>query len=369
VKKFQNPFFVQKTGFEIFSVFAQIMLSLDSIPRLKLGHYPTPLQFLPRLSRELHRDVFIKRDDELGYALGGNKTRKLEYELANALSQAHTQKFGAKKIVTFGGLQSNHARLTAANALRLGMEPHLFYFAKRPAQLQGNVLLNEIMGARLHFIPFGKGGDGSATIESTNRLVRLIGFAFVGAHYFIPVGGHSVRGALGYVRGAIELDQQARAMGIENARVIVAAGTGGTLAGLMAGFALCDSKLRVTAIDIGPLWKNFRVSIARLATETCAALHHPRVFRAEDVSLEENRFVCFKYAVCTDKGIEAIQLLARAEGIFLDPVYTGKAFAGMLDLLRREELKNDAPIIFLHTGGAPALFAYSQDLTGFKTFA
>jgi D-cysteine desulfhydrase len=331
-------------------------VGLNSIPRLQLGHYPTPIQFLPRLSKRIQRDIFIKRDDELGFGLGGNKTRKLEYELAQA------QRVHARKIVTFGGLQSNHARLTAAHAVRLGMEPHLFYFAKRPALLQGNLLLNELLGARLHFVPFGKGGDGSATIERTTRLVKIIARAYVGAHYFVPVGGHSVRGALGYVRAAFELNEQARALGIENAQVIVAAGTGGTLAGLMAGFALCKSTLRVTAIDIGELWKDFRVSIARLATDTCAHLGERIIFEPKDVPLVVNRFVCAAYAVCTEQGIDAIRLLARTEGIFLDPVYTGKAFAGMLDLIRRDRLTQETPLIFLHTGGAPAVFAYAEEL-------
>jgi 1-aminocyclopropane-1-carboxylate deaminase/D-cysteine desulfhydrase-like pyridoxal-dependent ACC family enzyme len=298
----------------------------------------------------------MKRDDELGFALGGNKTRKLEYELA------HAQNMRAHKIVTFGGLQSNHARLTAANALRLGMEPHLFYFSKRPASLQGNLLLNQIMGAHLHFVPFGKGGDGNATIESTIRLVKLVAFAYVGAHYFVPVGGHSVRGALGYVRAAFELDEQARALGIQDAQVIVAAGTGGTLAGLMAGLALHKSALRVTAIDVGGLWKNCRLSIAHLASETCARLGERVTFQAQDVPLIEARYVGERYAVMTAECRTAIEMLARQEGIFLDPVYTGKAFAGMLDLIERDELKRDAPIIFLHTGGTPGLFAYADEL-------
>lgn len=330
--------------------------SLDAIPRLELGHYPTPLQFLPNLSRAVNRDVFIKRDDELGFGLGGNKTRKLEYELA------HAKKLRARKVVTFGGLQSNHARLTAANAVRLGIEPHLFYFSKRPASLQGNLLLNQVLGARLHFVPFGKGGDGSATIESTIRLVKLVATAYVGAHYFVPVGGHSVRGALGYARAAFELDEQARALGIEQAQVILAAGTGGTLAGLLAGFALCESTLRVTAIDIGRLWKNFRASIAHLTTETCARLGKAVTFRAADVALVEERYVGKAYAVLTPECRAALEMLARSEGIFLDPVYTGKAFAGMLDMLRRAELEREVPIIFLHTGGAPGLFAYADEL-------
>lgn len=328
---------------------------LAAIPRLELGHYPTPLQALPNLSRTLDHAVYIKRDDELGSALGGNKTRKLEYELA------HAQQKRAQKIVTFGGLQSNHARLTAANALRLGMQPHLFYFAKRPAQLEGNLLLNQIMGAHLHFVPFGKGGDGSATLAGTNRLVKLVALATIGPHYFVPVGGHSIFGALGYVRAAYELDAQARNLGIENAHIFLAAGTGGTLAGLMVGLKLCNSNLRVTAIDIGELWKDFRASIAQLASETCAYLANPMTFTDQDVPLIVNRLVCEAYAVCTPSGLDAIRLLAQQEGIFLDPVYTGKAFAGMLDLVRRKKIERGTPLIFLHTGGTPALFAYSKE--------
>lgn len=330
--------------------------SLESIPRLAVGHYPTLLQFLPNLSRTYARAIYIKRDDELGFGLGGSKTRKLEYELA------HAQACAARRVVTFGGLQSNHARLTAAHARRLGMEPHLLYFCKRPAQLQGNLLLNQFMGARLHFVPFGKGGDASATIERTIRLVKIVAFALVGPHYFIPVGGHSARGALGYARAALELDAQARELGIENAVVITAVGTGGTLAGLMAGFATSNSSLRVVGIDIGRLWKNFRASIAHLATETRALLGERVVFLASDVPLIEERYVGKAYADLTPGCCQAVRIVAQREGIFLDPVYSGKAFAGMLDLIERDELKRDAPLIFLHTGGAPALFAYADAL-------
>ncbi len=170
----------------------RLLAALDGYPRLPLAEYPTPLEFLPRLSRELGRQVYIKRDDEIGPGLGGNKTRKLEYLLADASQR------GARRVVTFGGLQSNHARLTAAAARRLGLEPHLLYFAPRPARLTGNLLLNELLGARMHFIPLHPGGDASMTIEQTIRLVRLVAWAVVGPHYFIPVGGHTWRGCLGY---------------------------------------------------------------------------------------------------------------------------------------------------------------------------
>jgi D-cysteine desulfhydrase len=334
-----------------------LVARLERVPRLALAHYPTPLQALPRLSVQLGVPLYLKRDDEIGPALGGSKTRKLEYELA------HAQQQGARKVVTFGGLQSNHARLTAGAARQLGLEPHLLYFAQRPRAPQGNLLLNQLAGAQLHFIRFGRGGDGSATLEQTNRLVRLVAMATVGPHYFIPAGGHSVRGALGYARAALELDTQARTLGIRAARVIVAAGTGGTLAGLLAGLALCGSSLRVLAIDIGRLWKNFPGSIARLATGVCRFLGSPLVFRAGDVPLIEHHYVGPAYAVPTEKGVEAIRMLARSEGVFLDPVYTGKAFAGLVDLVRRGELGSNEPLIFLHTGGSPALYAYPDVFT------
>ncbi len=331
--------------------YTSVQAQLDRFPRLPLAEYPTPLQFLPRLSEQLHRPIYLKRDDEIGPGGGGNKTRKLEYLLAEA------QQYGAHQIVTFGGLQSNHARITAAAARRLGMEPHLFYFEYRPPRLAGNLFLNNLFGARMHFIPFGGGSSASMTIETTIRLVRCVAWLRLGPHYFIPVGGHSWRGCLGYVRAALELDEQARALGLDNARVVMAAGSGGTLAGMIAGLHLLGSTLQPLGIDVGRLWKDFPISVARLASELCKRLKQPHTFTAEDVPLIENTYVGSRYAVPTEQGLAAIRCLAQTEGVILDPVYTGKAFAGLLDLVERGQLGRDEPIIFLHTGGWPALFA------------
>ena len=329
-----------------------LLQTLERFPRLPLAQYPTPLEHLPRLSAQLKREVFIKRDDGLGPALGGNKTRKLEYLLAEARGR------GARKVVTFGGLQSNHARLTAAAARKLGLEPHLFYFERRPESHTGNLLLNQLMDAGMHFFPWASGGDGALTLETTNRLVHLLAWLRLGRHYFIPVGGYSWRGCLGYVRAAVEIETQARAMGIENAHLVLAAGTGGTLTGLLAGLTLMDSSLRPLAIDIGKLWKGFPTSLAHLATEICARLGARHSFKASDIPLIENTYVGSKYGVPSESGENAIKFVARAEGILLDPVYTGKAFAGMLDLIEKGGLGTNGPIIFLHTGGLPALFAF-----------
>ena len=334
------------------------MLSADSIlqtlarfPCIPLADYPTPLEHLPRLSAQLKREVFIKRDDVIGPALGGNKTRKLEYLLGEA------QQRGLRKIVTFGGLQSNHARITAAAARKLGWEPHLFYFEQHPERLSGNLLLNELMDAHMHFIALG-GSDGTRTLEATNRLVRLLAWLRLGRHYFIPVGGYSWRGGLGYVRAAVEIETQARALGIEKAHLVLAAGTGGTLAGLLAGLTLMDSSLSLLGIDVGKLWKGFPASLARLAGEICEHLGAIRVFQPGEIPLLEETYAFPKYGVPSSSCQEAIRRLARAEGILLDPVYTGKAFAGMLDLIEKGQLGLSEPIIFLHTGGLPALFAF-----------
>jgi len=328
---------------------ADLLARLDAHPRVVLGETPTPLRRLERLSTELGRPLYVKRDDLVGPALGGNKTRKLEYLLAEA------RQLGAKKVVTFGGLQSNHARLTAAAATMLGLEPHLFYFESRPKTLTGNLLLNELLGARMHFFPLSPKRPRPRSLESTIRLARLLARLRVGPHYFIPVGGHTWTGALGYVRAAVEIDEQARGLGAGDAWVVVAAGSGGTLAGLLAGLRLVGSRLRPLGIDVGNLWKDFPASVACLASDVCERLGEPLAFTPGDVPLVARTYVGEAYGRPSETGNAALARLARAEGILLDPVYTAKAFAGLLGEDRR--FGPNEPVVFLHTGGVPALFA------------
>lgn len=305
---------------------------------------------------ELGRPLWVKRDDGIGPGMGGNKTRKLEYLLAEAVRHP------SGKVVTFGGLQSNHARITAAAARKCGLEPHLFYFDPRPAQMAGNLLLNQLLGAHMHFVPLG-GGGGGMSIETTIRLVRLLAWLKVGPHYFIPVGGHNWLGCLGYVQAALEIDIQARSQGLDDAWLVVAAGSGGTLAGLLAGLALCGSRLRLLGIDVGKLWKGFPASIASLASELCARLGEPRRFSPAEVPLVEEVYSRPQYGVPSALCREATRRLACQEGLLLDPVYTAKAFAGLLDLCEGGpqggvRIGPGEPVIFLHTGGIPALFAF-----------
>jgi len=227
---------------------------LSRFPRLHGSGYPTPLEPLDRLTRQINGPrLWVKRDDGVGPGMGGNKGRKLEFLIADALS------LNRSKVVTFGGLQSNHARMTAAMCAAHGLQAHLFFFERRPAELVGNLQLNELLAARMHFIPFGDGSSGSMTIEFTNRLVRIVSMLFTGpGAYFIPVGGHNVIGCLGYVAAALELHEQLATMGLDPGRVtlVTAVGTGGTLAGLLAGLRLLRSPVAIIGVDVGGLWKH-----------------------------------------------------------------------------------------------------------------
>jgi D-cysteine desulfhydrase family pyridoxal phosphate-dependent enzyme len=337
-----------------------LRLRLSAFPRLAYGVYPTPLASLERLSRELGGpQLWIKRDDTIGPATGGNKARKLEFLMADV------QRRRRCKVVTYGGLQSNHARMTAAACAGLGLEAHLFFFARRPAVLEGNLLLDALLGAHLHFIPLATGGDASMTIERTNRLVHLRSVFLVGPRaYFMPVGGHTVVGCLGYVAAAIELHEGLAALGLplERTTIVAAAGTGGTLAGLLAGLTLLESPLKLLGIDVGKLWKAFPDSLASLAAEICAALGEECPFSPAGVPLIEKRYAGPGYAVLTPAVSAAIARVAQAEGILLDPVYSGKAFAGLLDLVAAGYFGRDEHVVFLHTGGAPGLWAYTAGL-------
>lgn len=331
---------------------------LAAFPRLALVPSATPLEPLERLTAQTRLQkhsapaLWIKRDDSIGPAMGGNKARKLEFLMAQA-QRAH-----AHKVVTFGGPQSNHARMTAAVARQLSMEAHLFYFEPRPREFKGNLLVNQVLGAKMHFIPIG--GRGGMSLEATNRLVRLVSWAIAGRSFFIPVGGHNALGALGYVMCASEICSQAASLPFGKTTVVTAVGTGGTLAGLIAGFRLLDSPIRTLGIDVGKLWKGFRPSIAHLAEETCALLGEPHSFTPESIPLIEERYVGEKYGAPSREGIAALQQMARCEGIVLDPVYTGKAMAGLLDLIHQGHFDKEETVVFLHTGGSAGLFAFPE---------
>ncbi|MGQ0603000.1 MAG: D-cysteine desulfhydrase family protein [Anaerolineales bacterium] len=336
---------------------------LSHFSRVSLGQFPTPLEPSPNLTRALNGPtLWVKRDDAVGPALGGNKTRKLEFLFGAA------QADGAEIVATFGGLQSNFARQMCAAARTLGMQPACYYFSRRPARLTGNLLLNHLMDARLHFIPFGENNSGqpSLTLERATQLVQWI-VRLTPSHwgqrvYFMPVGGHSAIGCLGYVLAAQEIAGQLREHGIPRATIVTAAGTGGTLAGFLAGFHLLESEHAVLGIDVGKLWRGFPGSIAALASELCGRLGQPHTFAANDVPIIEGTYVGRGYAQPTPEAVAAIRRVAQTEGLLLDPVYSSKAMAGLIDLVQRGRWQRNEHVVFLHTGGLPALWAYADDL-------
>jgi L-cysteate sulfo-lyase len=328
---------------------------LATYPRLRYSAYPTPLEPLENLSRRLGGpSLWIKRDDGIGHAMGGNKGRKLEFLMADARQK------GKRKVVTFGGLQSNHTRMTAAACAALGKEAHLFFFERRPGEFQGNLLLNQLLGAKMHFIAFGGGGEAGMSIDTANRLVRLLSAVVAGpSSYFIPNGGHNLTGCLGYVVAALEIHRQLAQLDRPAGPVtlVTACGSGGTLAGLMAGLALIDSPIRLLGLDIGKIWRGFPGSIARLATKLCQAMGEDISFSPADVPMIEGTYAGEGYAQPSPVADAAMTTMAQTQGILLDPIYTAKAFAGLLDLVEQGRFAAGETVIFLHTGGAPSLWA------------
>jgi D-cysteine desulfhydrase len=328
----------------------ELLDALERVPRQQLGTYPTPLARLEYLSRELCREVFVKRDDALGPAGGGNKTRKLEYLLADAVEA------GAERVVTVGGPQSNHARLTAAAARMLGLEAHLLLFGKEPIRAVGNLLLDQLVGAELYFIPPGPIASTPCTFEELDAYVREEASTRIGDHYYIPLGGSNGLGSIGYLRAALEIEEQAEAAGISDAWIVVATGSGGTLGGLVAGLRAIGSSLRLVGIDVAGIWMSYPDLVARIANDSLELLGLPATVVPTDISLVETAYVGRGYAVPTSEGTAAIKRLARTEGLLLDPTYTAKAFAGFLDLHQAGHFGDDDPVIFWHTGGLPGLF-------------
>jgi D-cysteine desulfhydrase family pyridoxal phosphate-dependent enzyme len=330
---------------------------LARFPRVSLGHFPTPLEPLPRLTRHLGGPrLYVKRDDCSGLAAGGNKARKLEFLLGDALRRE------ADCVITVGALQSNHCRQTAAACARLGLECHLILRRGVPVDTaayneSGNVLLDHMFGARVTFIPREQSRE--------ETMARLADDLTVQGRrpYAIPVGGTNLEGDLGYVACAKELHAQCEADGIAATHLLVATGTGGTQAGLVAGLHALGSALRVVGISIEGKEAQQRDIVLRNAAEAAAAVGAGRPLPEEAVRVAGGYFGP-GYGLPTAGMREALELAARLEGLLLDPVYTGKAMAGLIGLVREGALTSRDTVIFMHTGGLPGLFAYPDVLSG-----
>lgn len=308
---------------------------------MELGFTPTPVRSLDRLAVALGREpgsIWIKHDDATALGNGGNKLRKLEYLCAEALA------LECDVLVTGGGRQSNHARLTAAAANRLGLDCHLVLAGDRPDVATGNVLLDELLGAPIEWVgaldyyPLEEAIVGAAArLEEEGR-----------HPYAVPVGGASPVGTVGYARTALEILEQVPGVDV----VVVADGSGGTHAGLVAGLG---DHARVLGVDVGTR-PDLRSAVPALAAEVAALAGLPEP--TGEVRLDEGR-IGPGYGAPTPACREALDLVARLEGVVLDPVYTGKAMAGLIAAVRSGELAADQQVMFVHTGGTPALFASS----------
>jgi L-cysteate sulfo-lyase len=321
--------------------------------RLRLAHLPTPLEPLERLGRELGGPkIWVKRDDCTGLAGGGNKTRKLEFLLGDALSR------GADTVLTTGAVQSNHARQTAAACARLGLRCELFLKEAAPGRGEsygrsGNVLLDRILGAKVRILP----SEASAETAMEERAEALRGEER--RPYTIPVGGSNAVGALGYVECARELSAQADGIGLGIDAVLHASASHGTQAGLALGLAAAGTGARLLGVGVGGSSRQARGNIERIATATSEHLGSPPRFAKIEV---DDRFAGEGYGIPTPEGLAVIRFLARLEGLLLDPVYTGKAMAGLVAMVREGRFAPDENVVFLHTGGWPALFAYEEEL-------
>lgn len=322
-------------------------------PRLHIVHLPTPLEPLDRLSAALEGPrIWIKRDDCTGLATGGNKARKLEFLMADAIQR------GADTIVTSGATQSNHARQTAAFAARLGLKCKLVLEERiKPGDAgfrnNGNALLDRLTGAEIHFVP-----PGTETSPLMSEIARDCS-ASGGTPYVIPVGGSNPVGTMGYVHAARELNAQAAELQLEIGEVVLASGSAGTQAGLLVGFRACDLNAPVWGVSVGRPKESLEPIVLNLAQETTALAGADMTIAPEDV-LVSSEFVGQGYGLPTVEAIEAIELTARHEGIMLDPVYTGKAMAGLVHRIRQGIYKPGQNIVFWHTGGVAGLFAYAD---------
>lgn len=332
-------------------------LNLDRFPRTTLCHQPTPIEPLPRLSAHLGGpDLYIKRDDCTGLATGGNKTRKLEFLVGEALH------LGADMLVTQGAVQSNHVRQTAAAACRTGLSCHALLERRVPDQPAdyegtGNVLLDQLFGMSYEFRPGGL--DMNAETESVTDKLRQQGRN----PYFIPGGGSNETGALGYSACAEELLDQSRERQIRFDHLVMATGSTGTQAGLAAGLFALDADLPVTGVSVRQPRDKQTAAVLTLANLTLDKLDRPRM--PESVIKVEDGYVGQGYGIPADSTLEAISLLATLEGILLDPVYSGKGMAGLIGLVRAGNFKPGQRVLFLHTGGSAALFAYRQQITAY----
>ncbi len=330
-------------------------MHLSRFPRVSLAHLPTPLEHLPRFSKHLGGpEIWVKRDDCTGLASGGNKTRKLEFVMGDALRS------GADTVLTVGAVQSNHVRQTAAAACKLGLACEVLLerrieSASEVYTSSGNVLLDRLFGAVLHEYPAGS--DFETLLDEHAARIRKGG----GKPYVIPGGASNRIGALGYVNCALELLAQANERGLVIDHLVSATGSAGTQAGLIVGLKATHSNVPLLGIGVGAPQALQEQKVFDLAIETAAFVGAEGSVERGDV-VANCDYVGEAYGVPTAAMNDAVLTLARTEGLLFDPVYSGKALAGLIDLVQKGYFGEAGNIVFLHTGGSAGLFAYADQL-------
>ena len=331
-------------------------MHLARFPRVHLAHLPTPLERMDRLSEALGGpEIWIKRDDCAGLSTGGNKTRKLEFLMAEAQAE------GADLVMTQGATQSNHARQTAAFAARLGMDCHILLedrtgYKDENYNHNGNVLLDVLHGAT--YETRNAGLDMNAEMESVAENFRKQGKKV----YTIPGGGSNTTGALGYANCALELVGQANDRGLVIDHIVHATGSTGTQAGLVTGLKALNANIPVMGISVRAAKEAQEENVFKLASATADVLGCPGVVSAQDIAANSD-YVGEGYGLPTEAGIDAIRMFAKFEGLLLDPVYSSKGAAGLIDLIRKGHYKKGERVVFLHTGGSVSLFGYLNALS------
>ena len=317
--------------------------------RVKIAHLPTPIDRLERLSKQLNGpDLYIKRDDETGLATGGNKTRKLEFLVAEALSQ------GCDHLVTTGAPQSNHCRQTAAAAASSGLGCTLVLRGEEPAAITGNILLDKLLGAHIYWA--GERPCSEVMAQVTTELQSM-----GRKPYSIPLGGSNVLGATSYVWAMKELTEQLEAQRINIDFIVFATSSGGTHAGLVLGAEIYGFNGQILGISVDHPAEVVQTQVAALATATATHLGLGQLSVANRVDVNDD-YLGGGYAIVGETEREAIQMVAQLEGILLDPVYTGRAMGGLIDLIRWGAFTRGQSVLFWHTGGTAALPAFADKL-------
>ena len=329
---------------------------LAALPRVRLAALPTPLDEAPRLTKALAGSrggprILVKRDDLTGLAMGGNKVRKLEYHLGDALAR------GCDVLVTSGAIQSNHCRVTAAAACKAGIDAVLVLRPGESEAVQGNLLLDHLLGARVRIAAGPDSANVDAAIEDEVEALRAEGRR----PYVVPKGASTPLGAAAYLEAFCEMREQASAAGRTVDACVFCTGSGGTHAGLAAGAALVGHGTEILGIGDGARRAELAPVVSTLVRGLAERLGLDLAVLPDSVVVLEE--YGGTYGVPTPGCTQAIRLAARTEGLILDPVYTGKAMAGLVDLARRGRWRDGQTVVFWHTGGQPALFAYAGELS------